>query len=155
MSLPFYKGFVNSNLSYNESLQSWVLTSENGVVTGQAVSPIISMGTGGLTWQFDQDICTTNSMESMQAVMTVCSLEQFTCERDGTCIAMEERCDKFPNCEDFSDESSCQLVVLPQTYVQEYAPFTVLDSGLLKKVKVFIKVSNVTIHYTLKVASLD
>ena len=145
MSLPFYKGFINSNLRYNESLQSWVLTSEDGLVTGHAVSSIISMGTGAMTWQFDQDICNTNSLEPMQAVMTVCSLDQFTCESDGTCIAMEERCDQFPNCEDFSDESSCQLVVLPQTYVPDYAPFTVLESGILKKVEVFIKVCRVTV----------
>ena len=145
MSLPFYKGFINSNLRYNESLQSWVLTSEDGLVTGHAVSSIISMGTGAMTWQFDQDIC--SNKEPIKTVLTVCNLDQFTCESDGTCIAMEERCDQFPNCEDFSDESSCQLVVLPQTYVQDYAPFSVLESGLLNKVEVFIKVSKVTIHY--------
>ena len=104
------------------------------------------MGTGAQTWQFDQDICSTNSLAPMKAVMTVCSLDQFTCESDGTCISMEERCDQFPNCEDFSDESSCQLVVLPKTYVQDYAPFTVLDSGLLKKVEVFLKVSQVIMY---------
>ena len=149
MSLPYYKGFINSNLRYNESLQSWVLTSENGLVTGHAVSPITSMGTGAQSLQFDQDICSNNFLEPIKAVMTVCSLEQFTCESDGACIAMEERCDQFPNCEDFSDESSCQLVGLPQTYVKDYAPFTVLDSGLIKKVEVFIKVSKViTIDHT-------
>ena len=140
MNLPFYKGFINSNIKYNESLESWVLNSEDGLVTGVAVSSMSSMGTGGQTWRFDQDICSTNSLEPMMAVMTVCNRDQFTCESDGACIAMEERCDQFPNCEDFSDESSCELVVLPQTYVPDYAPFTVLESGLLRKVEVSIKV---------------
>ena len=53
---------------------------------------------------------------------------------------MEERCDQFPNCEDFSDENDCKLVVLPDNYVIDYAPFTVNNSGFLIKVPVRIKV---------------
>ena len=53
---------------------------------------------------------------------------------------MEERCDQFPNCPDFSDEDECGLVVLPENYVIDYAPFTVNGSGFLKKVQVKIKV---------------
>ena len=54
---------------------------------------------------------------------------------------MEERCDQFPHCPDFSDENECQLVVLPENYVVDYAPFTVNDLGLLEKVQVKIKVN--------------
>ena len=50
------------------------------------------------------------------------------------------RCDQFPNCEDFSDEANCKLVVLPENYVIDYAPFTVNESGKLMKVQVQIKV---------------
>lgn len=84
---------------------------------------------------------------------------EFTCHSDGKCISMEERfsfthlkleslctnilfvrCDQFPNCEDFSDEANCKLVVLPENYVIDYAPFTVNESGKLMKVQVQIKV---------------
>ena len=47
-----------------------------------------------------------------------------TCNSDGGCISMEERCDQFPNCGDFSDEANCKLVVLPDNYVKDYAPCT-------------------------------
>ena len=139
-NLPYFRGFINSIIKYNESIESWLLTSLDESVMGTAVSAINSMGTGAQTWQFDRDICNTNSMDPMKAVMTVCRRDQFTCESDGACVSMEERCDQFPNCGDFSDEANCHLVVLPQNYVPDYAPFTVLDSGDLKKVAVLIKV---------------
>ena len=54
---------------------------------------------------------------------------------------MEERCDQFPNCEDFSDEADCQLVVLPDNYVIDYAPFRVDHEDQLVKVPVKIRVN--------------
>ena len=53
---------------------------------------------------------------------------------------MEERCDQFPNCDDFSDEADCKLVVLPENYVIDYAPFTVDNEEELVKVQVLVKV---------------
>ena len=53
---------------------------------------------------------------------------------------MEERCDQFPNCDDFSDEANCKLVVLPENYVIDYAPFTVNHTGAVLKVEVLVKV---------------
>ena len=52
------------------------------------------------------------------------------------------RCDQFPNCDDFSDEENCKLVVIPENYVADYAPFTVDSDGNLVKVQVKIKVIN-------------
>ena len=38
-----------------------------------------------------RDICGTGSLAPMEAVMTVCNLEMFTCHSDGACIEMERR----------------------------------------------------------------
>ena len=38
-----------------------------------------------------RDICGTGSSPALEAVMTVCSLESFTCHSDGACIEMERR----------------------------------------------------------------
>ena len=54
------------------------------------------------------------------------------------------RCDQFPNCGDFSDEENCKLVVVPENYVTDYAPFTVDMDGNLVKVQVKIKVNRPT-----------
>ena len=94
---------------YSEDSETWLLTSVDSSVSGSSVSSISSMGTGAQTWQFDRDICATNSLAPVAALMTVCSLQQFTCLTDGACIPMEERCDQFPNCADFSDEDDCQV----------------------------------------------
>ena len=80
------------------------------------------------------------------------------------CARKHTRCDQFPDCNDFSDEEGCQvlstlalvkndekgqwhqkvlskLVVLPNNYSPDYAPFTVDKKGTLEKVPVQIRVS--------------
>ena len=142
-SLPFFKGFKGSNINYDEDMESWLLTTEDNSVNGTSVALIKQMGTGAQIWQFNKDICNTNSIEPFEAVMTIWKRDEFTCNSDGGCISMEERCDQFPNCEDFSDEADCKLVVLPDNYVLDYAPFTVDQRRDLVKVSVLIKVGQV------------
>ena len=141
-NMPYFKGFTGSNIKYNEDLESWLLTTKDNLVNGTSVAPIKQMGTGAQIWNFNKDICGTNTNRQFDAVMTVCKRDEFTCNSDGGCISMAERCDQFPNCDDFSDEANCRLVVLPENYVPDYAPFTVDDKGDLLKVKVLIKVRN-------------
>ena len=64
------------------------------------------------------------------------------------------RCDQFPNCDDFSDEENCKLVVIPENYVTDYAPFTVDMKGNLVKVQVKIKVNKFTIKLELTCLTL-
>ena len=97
--------------------------------------------------------------------------EEFTCHSDGACVSISERwaavysrqqstarskddipvcrCDQFPNCADFSDEAACQLVVLPDNYVSDYAPFTVdTDTGRMRRIGVKIKVAvTIMLHF--------
>ena len=140
-SLPFYKGFTSSSINYDEDSESWLLTTIDSSVNGTSAAPIKAMGTGAQIWQFSRDICNTNSFDPFDAVLTVCARDEFTCHSDGSCISMEERCDQFPNCKDFSDEANCRLVVLPENYVSDYAPFTLDQEGDLAKVAVSIKAS--------------
>ena len=83
---------------------------------------------------FSREICGTGEEPSYKSLLTVCSLEEFTCsdgeqhqhgtnakQREqekvklksfsGACISMDRRCDQFPNCKDFSDEESIDLVL--------------------------------------------
>ena len=66
----YYKGFENSVINYDEDLESWVLTSLDGIVNGTSLAAITNIGTGAMTWQFDRDICLTNSLEPLQVVIT-------------------------------------------------------------------------------------
>ena len=57
---------------------------------------------------------------------------------------MEKRCDQYQHCDDFSDETNCKLVVFPNIYVHDYAPFSINNKNYLEKVSVKIKVFIVT-----------
>ena len=144
-NLPYYHGFLQSIIKYNEDTETWQLSSMDSSVNGSSVAAITNVGTGAQTWQFDKDICLTNSLDPFSALMTVCSLQEFTCLSDGACISMEKRCDQFPNCKDFSDEDDCSLVVQPGNYAPDYAPFTVTEEGVLLKVKVLITIDLIKI----------
>ena len=50
-----------------------------------------------------------------------CGEGEFTCD-DGQCIAMKERCNQVPDCQDESDEDSCHLVVLKNNYNKNIPP---------------------------------
>ena len=142
-SLPFFQGFSGTTITYDEDLQSWLMISQDKSVNGTATSPIDSMGTGAQKWTFNRDICNRNTLEPLDGSMTVCKRDEFTCNADGHCISMEARCDQFQNCNDFSDEENCKLVVLPENYVKDYPPFTVDNLGNLTKVQVLIKVYSI------------
>merc|ERR1712227_952398 len=112
--MPFYKGETGSQIYYDETNLMWVLKNEpdNGVI-GNASANLDSMGTGEITWNFNRDIC---EKRTHKALMTSCKKNQFTCHNDGKCIKMSERCDHFPNCDDYSDEADCHLVLTPENY---------------------------------------
>ena len=52
-----------------------------------------------------------------------CNDEHFTCN-DGTCILMEQRCDRLFDCKDKSDEDNCEIVQMhKESYIKEVPPF--------------------------------
>ena len=53
---------------------------------------------------------------------------------------MDKRCDQFPNCDDFSDERNCQLIVASGSYVKDFTPFTLDKNGDIDKVKLDITI---------------
>ena len=65
-NLPYYEGFVNSVVAYDENSENWLLTSKDKEVNGSSVASITSMGIGAMTWQFERDICNTNSLKPFQ-----------------------------------------------------------------------------------------
>ena len=89
------------------SLSSWLLTSVRTMVGGtepeaavRAVSkaPYTSLLLGKHTFLFPTDVHCTDQTDFLQRVsLSSCSEEQFSCD-DGSCVAMDRRCDKIINC---------------------------------------------------------
>ena len=79
------------------------------------------------THQFDfSDVVNDNCLkdgETRSLKFTACNLEQFTC-RSGSCIHIENKCDKVQQCADGSDEDDCSIVNLSESYQKSIAPFS-------------------------------
>jgi hypothetical protein len=82
-NMPYFLGFVKSIIRYDEDAETWQLTSTDGSVNGSSVARIESMGTGVRGWRFDRDICNSDHQGDYKALLTACSLQQFTCSSDG------------------------------------------------------------------------
>ena len=72
--------------------------------------------------------------------MKLTGCREFTCN-DGQCIAMEKRCNQFPNCRDKSDEIGCKMLLLDYGYNKEVPPITI-QSLVVESIKaVPVKIS--------------
>ena len=61
--------------------------------------------------------------------------------KNGECIAIDQRCDRARHCEDWSDEIDCNIVQIPQGYLNEFVPTKLEDNGNIVKVDTVISVS--------------
>ncbi|TRY80611.1 hypothetical protein TCAL_07783, partial [Tigriopus californicus] len=52
---------------------------------------------------------------------STCKDDEFTCE-DGDCIHITQRCNRYTNCADTSDEWNCSTIIFPPSYVKEMIP---------------------------------
>ena len=67
------------------------------------------LGTNFWTIHNDTKTCSPNGTYTAWLTLTGCTTTEFTCG-DGSCVAMEQRCDGRRQCEDGTDESDCKLV---------------------------------------------
>ena len=61
-------------------------------------------------------------------LFTQCKDHEFGCN-SGLCIPLENRCDEVADCDDLSDESNCELVIVDfKRYRKEYPPIKSLTN---------------------------
>lgn len=67
------------------------------------------MPIGSHTWSFSSALC-SGRPSTLKLTISACSSGYFTCG-DGSCVAFNERCDRRTNCNDYSDEEDCSVLV--------------------------------------------
>ena len=125
-------------------IQTWLRFTDNDkegewkdIETGQAEDfltipwILISEPTGFTEWSITGDGCSIESAYRTVLTFTPCDADQFTCDL-GTCVDIENRCDRRADCEDQSDEKDCGIVhVDAERYLSDKPPPPVNDESLV------------------------
>ena len=152
--IPYYKGYQTTIIKLEENLDTkggkkfWqILEAENDNSSVIGFTEMIpdgsSLATGLKIWTFPKPIC--GEEEQMLLELSTCNDEEFTCKSDGECVAMKNRCDKYPNCADFSDEENCETVIIDSSYVKDFAPLESFNETAYKRTEVYVKVDLMSI----------
>lgn len=118
---PIFKGLSTSIIKWIPEKSEWFLDhlryNTKGYLSDDTKKeyPI-----GRKTWQFDDRLCDINESPTL-LTLTACKENEFTCT-DGTCQALEHRCDLKADCFDRSDEEDCRKVIFPDDYEKTLAP---------------------------------
>ena len=104
-----YEGYKTSNLTEEDGL--WTIQDIGVSAETSSDYPI-----GRRQWNYIDRTCGMKSRIQTHLAISRCSFgKEYTCN-SGECISMSKRCNKRSDCNDESDEESCQLVRIPNSY---------------------------------------
>ena len=117
-----FRGFLHSHLYWNDTKEKWFLTSykESSIV---AKLDRFEYPFGTNEWTFHNEPCYGKYQNKTYAPLSIntCSDDQFNCH-DGSCLSMQQRCDRILDCPDRSDEIDCDLIEFHNAYLKEIPP---------------------------------
>ena len=138
---------MSSRIVYNEAKSQWIIkeTLSNSSAVSMARIDTYALGKRNWTIIGDHKRCQDENgayngeyrtelkltgckpgfaFEAKQSGFEWIQLEdgEFTCD-NGQCVSMKKRCDQLHDCNDRSDEKSCNLLILSDGYNKNVSPF--------------------------------
>ena len=111
-------------------------------MVAKALAPGNSLALGSKNWIIENDRCGAKHEQKLLKI-TSCTEGLFTCA-DGRCVDISKRCNSNNDCNDWSDEMNCNLVVFPGSYFKNFAPFLIKNNEMTKaEVKVSIDILDI------------
>ena len=97
----FYIGGLSTRISYNSTLEGWIITDAVSNVTAFSKAKEQTYALGKHMWTVNGDNfeCFKKHTYTTELKLSGCLEGQFTCN-DGQCVQMDERCNQLPNCRD-------------------------------------------------------
>ena len=116
-----YGTFVGTTgwvIQYNSTLETWTIAHYAYKDKDLKLLDSNRRPFGKQTWLVKNDVCNKGEDAATKLLLSSCNDDQFTCD-DGTCVAIEFRCDKKQDCLDISDEEECRTVAFDE---ERYKP---------------------------------
>ncbi|XP_066964559.1 LOW QUALITY PROTEIN: uncharacterized protein [Macrobrachium rosenbergii] len=136
-SKPYFQGFYYSNLEWSGN--EWLMTSLMYEATNASMIPTKpnQYPVGRHEWLVRKDPCSVGEEAHIPLVFTTCKAGQFTCD-DGSCVKISQRCDFLFDCPDQSDETNCNLIKIPDSYIPELPPQQANNTAVIVGVQINI-----------------
>ncbi len=103
--LGFYsfRGYKDTKLSFDSKLQQWKfqIYSNSSIY---AIANATNYPVGTLEWEFHGEPCYAYKVTRLDLNLNTCNDTEFNCQ-DGSCIPLEQRCDRRVDCDDKSGKS--------------------------------------------------
>ena len=135
-------GDSHTRITHNDQTSQWSMSDARSNTSAVSRATKLSYVLGKHEWTIESEPyqCNKGNTYTTKLKLTGCREGEFTCD-DGQCIRMEERCDQVANCRDESDENSCELLVLKESYNKKVPPVTTVTKTNFTMVAVPVHIS--------------
>ena len=129
-------------IQYNSTLKTWTIAHYAYKDKDLKLLDSNRRPFGKQTWLVKNDVCNKGEDSSTKLLLSSCDDDQFTCD-DGTCVAIEFRCDKKPDCMDISDEKECRTVAFDEERYKPDEAAPSLKEGSKLEVTLGVMIQNI------------